>query len=590
MSKPDEIDLYRYLLEKGYEEKRVDSFVKNLKKDGLYDLVEEALLASKKLESLVNSLNKFDSSLFGSEDPFSRINLMLSHVLNSMIEDQNYNKRYLFNRRMFLSSTIKQYEQKFQNILKEIDRERKEVLASGLDLLKGKTSEIKKKIDYLLEKMDSMEIEPLEIRQVLLRMESGIDSIFMGEVTPETLSFYIENLPVLISKVNALEERCKILFSKKEELEENIRRVKEVFDELEKVSDRASRAGIKLSHIEEYLKWKDLLISRIREKCKKAGPECYDNAIASAKELYDELSHLLKQSASIGSLLERRIELLDLLKSVEEKAERLDSMIKSDFFSKSVGRLKKDLDTISGIESIMESSDLEKFVDQAESLMMEIKLLDELSKAVEEIEKIPSDERKSKNFRTMLGKLIETLNSNVPLRDKVPRVKALIKELVKGARATRDVLQDLLRLYPIWRRRILSLVRERGSLSLEELEFVPPRWRKWVVDRIVKEVGDISLSGNRLILSGALSPVSVSIEVARQKTAAFEELLRGLEEFLGTELMEERKGLERVKNMINSIERSAVEGEDGKHVEEALIEVNRALQVLANMLRERMVR
>ncbi len=584
------MDLTKYLVERGHDEKRVKSFLRNLKRDGLFELVQEVMSACNYLKKFVHTIRLLDPSLFEYEDPASRLELMFQHLLGSMVEDEYYNKRFLFNRRMFLSSTIQQYEQKFRKLMEEIDSAMKEVSSSAIAALRDKTKEMREKCSYLLDKMDRMGIEPMELRQELLRIEKGLDSIVSGEITPESLSFYIENLPRLTSRLDELESRCNLLFQKKEELEDHLGRINQTFKELEKVSKRASEAGLKLSFIDEYISWKDVLISRIRDKCKKAGPECYDEAIVSAKELDEELSQLLNQSASISSLLQKRIELFNALREVEKEASTLDSLVGSDFFSTTVESLKKDLSSVSGIESILESTELDKLVQKAESILSEIELVVELSKAVKEIEKIPPETRSSQRVKRQIKKLAEILESDISLEEKVSKITKLAKELVKEARASEEVLQDLLRLYPIWRRRILSLVRERGSVSLQELKFVPPRWRKWVVDRIVKEVGDISLSGDRLVIAGALTPVGVSIEVARQKAAAFEEVLRGLEEFLGTKLSEERRGLEHVKRLISSLEGSTFTEDNSKSMEETLIEVNRTLELLANMLRERMVR
>ncbi len=586
----DRIDLFEYLVELGHDEKRVASFLKNLKKDGLLELVEKALSGCDNLKKFVQTVKLLDPTLFGSEDPASRLELMIQHLLSSMVEDEYYNRKILFNRKMFLRSTIEQYEQRFVKLIEEINNMMQEVSQVAAETLKTKTKNMMKKCSSLLDKMDELGLEPIELKDELLRIEKGLKSVINGEITPETLTFYIENLPRLMARLDDLEAKCIILFQKKEKLEEHLEKIKQRFEELEKVSEKASQAGLKLSFVEEYLSWKDVLVSRIRDKCKKAGPECYDDAISSAKELEKELSQLLVQSESISSLLEKRIELFEALKEVEKEVPKLDSLIGTSYFSNTVKSLKKDLNSVSGIESILESAELDSLVQKAESVLKEIKLLVELSKAIKELEKIPEDSRKTQRVKRQIQKLAEILESDIPLEKKVQDITKRVKDLVRGARATEEVLQDLLRLYPIWRRRILSLVRERGSVSIGELKFVPPRWRKWVVERIVKEVGDISMSGDSLVLAGALTPVGVSIEVARQKAAAFEEVLRGLEEFLGTELSEERRGLEHVKQLISSIEGSSYAGEDSKAMEETLIEVNRTLELLANMLRKKMIR
>ncbi len=587
---PDEIDLFTYLAERGHDEKRVESFLKNLKKDGLLELVEKAMMACNNLKRFVKTIKLLDPTIFGSEDPASRLELMLQHLLSSMVEDEHYNRKILFNRKMFLSSTIQQYEERFRKLIEEIDSAMEDASQSAVEALRVKTRDLMEKCSSLLDKMDRLGLEPIGLRDELLRIEKGLKSVVSGEITPETLTFYVENLPRLTTRLDELEAECKILFDKKEELEEHLKKIKQRFEELGKVSEQASEAGLKLSFIDEYLSWKDVLISRIRDKCKKAGPECYEEAISSAQELEKELSQLLIQSESISSLLEKRIELFEALKEVENDVPTLDSLIGTNFFSNMVESLKKDLNSVSGIESILESAELDGLVQKAETVLKDIKLIVELSKAIKELGKIPEDTRKSQRVKRQIQKLVKILESDIPLEKKVQEITKRTKELVRGARASEEVLQDLLRLYPIWRRRILSLVRERGSVSIGELEFIPPRWRKWVVERIVKEVGDISLSGENLVLAGALSPVGVSIEVARQKAAAFEEVLRGLEEFLGTELSEERKGLEHVKQLISSLEGGSYTEDENKNMEETLIEVNRTLELLANMLRKRMIR
>jgi len=590
LSEPQErVDLFEFLAERGHDEKRVESFLKNLKKDGLLELAEKALSTCNKLKKLIQVAKALDPNIFRSGDPASRLELLLQHLLSSMVEDEYYNRRILFNRRMFLGSTIEQYKQRLVKLIEEIEYALQEVSETATTALKAKTTSMIEKCSFLLDKMDKLELEPIGLRDELIRIEKGLRSVVSGEITPETLIFYAENLPRLTMKLDELEAECLNLFEKKRRLEEHLEKIKQKFEELGKVSERASQAGLRLSFVEEYLSWKDVLILKIKDKCKKARPECYDEAITSAQELENELSQLLAQSESISSLLEKRIELFEMLKEIEKEAPKLDSLIGTDYFSRTVKSLKQDLSSVSGIESILESAELDGLAQKAESALKKTKLLVELSKVIEKLEEIPEDARKSQKVKHQIQELSEILESEVPLEKKVQDITKRVKKLVRRAKTTEEVLKDLLRLYPIWRRRILSLVREKGSVPIEKLEFVPPRWRKWVVDRVVKEVGDISLSGDSLVLVGALTPVGVSIEVARQKAAAFEDVLRGLEEFLGTELSEERRGLEHVKQLISSIEGSPYTEEDSKIMKEKLIEVNRSLQLLANMLRKRMI-
>ena len=584
------MDLIKYLAERGHEERRIKSFIKNLKKDGLLDVVEETLSRSRYLRKFIQIARLLDSSVSESENAVYRLELMLQHLLGSMVEDEFYNKKFLINRRMFLSSTIQQYERRFQDILNQIDRVMRTVSTTAAEALKKKAGEMREKINALLERMDKLGLEPEDLRQDLLRVAMGLDSIVEGDITPENIFFYVENLPQIASHLEELEERCNQLFQRKEKLEAYLERITKKFDELKRISEHASETGLRFSFIEEYVNWKDVLISRIRDKCKKAGPECFEEAISSAKELEEELSQLLEQSETIESMLEKKKEISNALKEIERDSSRLDSLMGTDFFSKTLKSLKDEVNSLSEIESILDSSELDELVKNSETILRRAKLVAELGRLMKEFGKLPEETRNSPSMRRQVEKMVKALESELPFEEKVSKAIEIARELIKGARATEEVLQDLLRLYPIWRRRILSLVREKGSASIEELRFIPPRWRMWVVNRIVREVEDISLSGDRLVLAGALTPLGVRIEVARQKAAAFEEVLRGLEEFLGTELEEERRGLEQVKQMISSLEDGTAVGESGKTLEEVLIEVNRTLEQLANMLRKRMAR
>ncbi|HIE23108.1 MAG TPA: hypothetical protein EYP68_02640, partial [Candidatus Korarchaeota archaeon] len=111
-----------YLVERGHDEKRVESFLKNLEKDGLLELVEEAMTSCNHLRKFVQVVKLLDPTMFGTKDPSSRFELMLQYLLSTMIEDDNYNKKFLFNRKMFLGLTIKQYEQRFRKLMEEIDK------------------------------------------------------------------------------------------------------------------------------------------------------------------------------------------------------------------------------------------------------------------------------------------------------------------------------------------------------------------------------------------------------------------------------------------------------------------------------------
>ncbi|MEM2810875.1 MAG: hypothetical protein QW187_03495, partial [Candidatus Korarchaeum sp.] len=111
------------------------------------------------------------------------------------------------------------------------------------------------------------------------------------------------------------------------------------------------------------------------------------------------------------------------------------------------------------------------------------------------------------------------------------------------------IMSEILELYPRWREKIISLLRERGEISLQDLKFIPQSWRPWVLRNLAEE-GIVIVKEDKVtirVLSEDVRKIEMEIEVIEDMVNDLGGMLPIIDE-QGVKRL--REDLERAKSLL----------------------------------------
>jgi hypothetical protein len=110
------------------------------------------------------------------------------------------------------------------------------------------------------------------------------------------------------------------------------------------------------------------------------------------------------------------------------------------------------------------------------------------------------------------------------------------------------VMSEILELYPKWREKIISLLRERGEISLQDLKFIPGSWRPWVLRNLADE-GIVVVNEDKVamrIIPEDMRKLEMEIEVIEDMVSDLGVMLPNLDD-MGIKRI--REDFERAKSL-----------------------------------------
>ncbi|RDD52940.1 MAG: hypothetical protein BA066_07035 [Candidatus Korarchaeota archaeon NZ13-K] len=494
-------ELKGVLLGEGHSPDRVDKLESYLRKDDILPHLERALSRLKKLEETARLL---ESEISGTgEDVMNRADLLLQSIkrlISSMIEDPSYMRPFLRD--------------------------------------KSKIREAKNIIEVTLEEIASMERELLGRVNLYIR-EKGVDA--------EALKSY-EEIPAFISLIRILRKS-------------GAREVAEA-----EVEER--KEDVKAGQLEE---------ERRKEEALRSLKEAFSSLRSINEELelmgvtYVRLSHVLELETTLTEklagmdeeLAQKHVQgIVSKLSSIESESRRLIQVIQRMMESKaSVEEMKGELlERMSGMASLSSVKDVIPYIG------LDFPKIPLLVRSRLQIDLLRREAERIGRIGSLLSKVLEELDY-VPKDAKIDlsrlsfeSAESLLESMINCLRTSRlsygmpeamaytGLISEILELYPRWREKIISMLRERGEISLEDLRFIPQGWRSWVLRNLAEE-GIVMVEEGRVtmrVVSEDIRRVEMEIEVIEDMVNDLGGLLPGID---AQEVRGLREDLKRAKSL-----------------------------------------
>jgi hypothetical protein len=420
------------LLEAGYSLDKIDKLENLMKKDEISPLLEKILERVKKLGEISSEVEK---EIGTGEDISNRASLLFQSVKGiviSLIGDLAYMRPFLRDR--------------------------------------GKVKEVKRILEVTLEEASSLERELVTRVNGYIR-EKGIDieELRSYEEIPAALSFLRilkkseVHKEVQEQKVEPKEEQRKVK-------EETLASLGEVFEKLRSIEEELDLMGVIYERLLHYLELQEKLIEKLQE---------VEEGVLR-KYLKNITSRLAEVESDSRKLIQISQKLIDLKASIEEMKgdllERMERIAELGKFKEIIPYIGLDFPKVPLlIRSRMYIESLRREVERLSRISSLIKSV------IDELEYIPKDAKLdlSRLSFDSTESFLESLNNCL-------RASRLSYGMPETLGYT-GIMSEILELYPKWREKIISLLRERGEISLQDLKFIPGSWRPWVLRNLADE-------------------------------------------------------------------------------------------------------
>ena len=481
------------LLEAGYSLDKIDKLESLMKKDELFPLLEKILEKVKKLGEISPEVEK---EIGSGEDISNRANLLFQSVkgiVTSLIGDPAYMRPFLRD--------------------------------------KGKIKEVRRILEITLEEVNSLERELVTKVNAYIR-EKGLDieELRSYEEIPAALSFLRVlkkseiHKEVQEQKVEPKEEQRKIK-------EEAISSLNEAFEKLRSIEEELDLMGVRYERLSHYLELRERFIERLQEVEEGILQKYLKNITSRLAEVENDSKKLIQISQK----------LIDLKASIEEMKgdllERMEGIAELRRFKEIIPYIGLDFPKI----PLLIRSRI-----HIESLRREVERLNRISSliksVIDELEYIPKDAKLD------LSKIsLESTESFLDSLNNCLRASRLSYGMPETVGYT-GVMSEILELYPKWREKIISLLRERGEISLQDLKFIPGSWRPWVLRNLADE-GIVVVNEDKVamrIIPEDMRKLEMEIEVIEDMVSDLGVMLPNLDD-MGIKRI--REDFERAKSL-----------------------------------------
>ncbi|MEM0017240.1 MAG: hypothetical protein QXJ48_04160 [Candidatus Korarchaeum sp.] len=499
-------ELRRALLEEGYSLDKIDKLESYLRKDDILPSLERVLIRLKRLGEIAASL---ESELAGAgEDVVNRVDLLLQSIkrlVSSMIEDQSY----------------------MRPLLRD----------------KSKVKEAKNILEVTLGEISSMERELLNrVNSYIQERKLEVESLRSYEEIPAFINFLrilkkaeAQKSAVAEAKVEeAAEGEAEVRPSEtvKRKKEEALNTLRDAFRSLRAIKEELELMGVTYAKLSHVINLEDPFTEKLFQIEEDSVKKYTQNIVSKLRSTEDESKRLIQIAQKI----------MDSKASVEEmKGELLERM--------------ESIDALSNIKEVIPYIGLD-FPKIPLSLRSKLQI-DLLRKEAERIGKISSIlknilnelEYVPKDAKIDLSKLsFESTESLLESLGNCLRASRLSYGMPEAIAYT-GVMSEILELYPRWREKIISLLRERGEISLQDLKFIPQSWRPWVLRNLAEE-GIVIVKEDKVtirVLSEDVRKIEMEIEVIEDMVNDLGGMLPIIDE-QGVKRL--REDLERAKSLL----------------------------------------
>jgi len=481
------------LLEAGYSLDKIDKLESLMKKDELFPLLEKILEKVRKLEEISSGVEK---EIGSGGDISSRASLLfrsMKGVLISLIGDPAYMRPFLRD--------------------------------------KGKVKEVRRILEVTLEEASSLERELVTRVNAYIREKGlSVEELRSYEEIPAALSFLRilkkseVHKEVQEQKVEPKEEQRKLK-------EEAIASLNEAFEKLRSIEEELDLMGVRYERLSHYLELRERFIERVKEA---------EEGILR-KYLRNITSRLAEVEKDSRKLIQISQNMIDLKASIEEMKgdllERMEGIAELGKFKEIIPYIGLDFPRI----PLLIRSRI-----HIESLRREVERLNKISSLIKSV--IDELEYMPKDAKLDIGKL--SLNST----------ESFLESLNNCLRASRlsygmpetisytGIISEILELYPRWREKIISLLRERGEISLQDLKFIPGSWRPWVLRNLADE-GIVVINEDKVamrIIPEDMRKLEMEIEVIEDMLADLGAMFPNLDDMSVKKI---REDFERAKSL-----------------------------------------
>ncbi len=435
------------LVKRGHTPLEIARFIKVLRRDGLLEDLLNALMrlfVVYKLASVVDIEEVEDV-----EEQYR----MLINLLSKMCGDSAYVRPILRRR-------VNEYKRAVNEILDDLNESIERSITSGLNKLEDIRS---KALEELAEVREAKEVIR-KLKSIPLRRTRS----------PEEIVRNVEAFEQLLIVVKELEKK-KEVYERSKKLLASIERLIGIIEEKYK---EAELVGVKLSYVEDYLLAARYCLAEHVNSKSVPSLHCLVNAERMLSGVLEDVERALKYG---HKLIELKAAISDLKAECMSALRRLELDEIADLMRFVGSELPfLPIELVSGVEI----EKLRLFLDVAEDLKNG---LDEL--------RLELSFAREVNKESLMVKIYPLLKSGLSS----VFIKGLAEELRRLRLASLGV-EDLTRLYSVWRRTTLDMLRKKGRLKINELTFIPSSWRKRFLEYLAEEES-IMIEGDTIILA-----------------------------------------------------------------------------------------
>ncbi len=473
--------MVKELRELGVSEEELRELEDWMKRKGLFDLIEKVISELEDLDALlkvVSDVKGLRNEVYEYRYKIEVLTKYLSEELYALLRDKDRDKR------------ARELSQLLKGMIDEITESRHRILTGLKDLLINELNSSRKP-DELLKEVNGIDSlrSPSEIRKLIERFPAVIESREEGLKQRDLRKIFakrkiVEELGPYAVTDKTLDDLL-LLMMKVEDLRRNL---DEKGVDYMKLSEFSSIERDLALFLASYIGKKTYL--------KISSPYKYMRKIIEEGTLLNQLvTDLANKSVELDDVKERLYR-----KLIERGLEDYADLVKL----VGIGILKPSV--------VFDAYDIEILEEEVQKSR---KLLDLLTDLMAEVDKSPRDlkipprefplEREEEFIRSLINTF---------------RVARLSRDLPTPAYSPSEIVKVILDLYPKWRSYVVKALEKKGSLSVDELDFIPKVWRKWFLNNLSEE-GIAELQGNKIVpklpMHELFKRVEMKIEVLRDK-------------------------------------------------------------------------
>ena len=511
MNPPQEKESLKEMLRKRHGWRKAELLVENLSQDGLIEDVLEILRKNKVIEELLDGYAKIaPETVARYKASRDAIRQKLTLLLDSMIRDPFYNRKILVNRLVILSGSIRRYRERISGIIELIDNILADIERDLLFALKAKAEEVLSRLKEVELLVSELNVER-ELFPSLGRGDQLLDRIMnSSHLGAYELIANLKAIEKLETELSTIKTETELILEDRRRVERLIQENKSLIAKLNQIHASINQNRVRTPFIRELIDRNITLIKSIEEKGLGADITDITEKIAALEVTKKELLECLKDSQKIMTFIAKLKKIEETLPKLLKISLFLDSTIGTGFFEELYCYLTERLRLMKR-QQVFNSRDefieIDKKLNTIENLVADLLTIGgfvrELTSTSEELRSLAGIEGWRDEIRRISA--IEA-----PREARLEEISSHLSNLSKRLRTWRRKFEDVEKMYPIWRKRIIEELSTRREIALDEIAFIPKEWREFVLSRMRKEGVIEERAGFFTLKRGALKSKQVT--------------------------------------------------------------------------------